>query len=392
MLQSLQPYLKLTTSRSIPPYQLWLKSQKGIIKERYNRLYGSIGHETRAVKMLRYILNFVDLEYLGRLANNYERYLYHLRYIKHSVDDIFDRVQRGRGYHNFFFSLNSFDTEEFILPTEDVNAITNLPMDTESWEIWRHVRPVRLVAHDSNEFTINFLNDNFHYTTIPPSYAVIQIDIVALALKYWSWYNYGREFEVAKEMAEQTPQLLFMHKYVLCDLVWDNANAWIINQLSRMLEYIQTHPANGSEREFNANSLETDAQWGRIAMNATEGFRYLARLFSDTTTAIRPEAFISSKLLLDSTLYNRVDMLLNRLSLPNLQQYQYLLWLRDKNLIKFIYGVYKLQPDLGATSQMNLALRRDFKRLVIRKPWLTCNNQLLKNQMEEEMNEFLIKL
>lgn len=137
MLSMIMPFLVDTEKRAIPPYQLFLKQQAQIILERYNRLQGSSGGENRATAMLRYILNFMDLEYMLKQPNNYTRYLYHLRFVKKSIDESFDRVTRGRGYNSTFISKSSCYTEEFILPADDTNVITNLPLETDDWNIWK---------------------------------------------------------------------------------------------------------------------------------------------------------------------------------------------------------------------------------------------------------------
>ena len=85
MLSMIMPYLVDMDKRAIPPYQLFLKQQAQIIYERYKRLRGSAGGENRATAMLRYILNFMDMEYMLKQSNNYTRYLYHLRYVKKSI-------------------------------------------------------------------------------------------------------------------------------------------------------------------------------------------------------------------------------------------------------------------------------------------------------------------
>ena len=41
---------------------------------------------------------------------------------------------------------------------------------------------------------------------------------------------------------------------------------------------------------------------------------------------------------------------------------------------------------------MVVNVRRDYKRLVNRKPWKTCNNVLLKNDIQDDMEEMLAKL
>ena len=189
MIDILLPYLRDDAPRALPPFQLFLKSQATFIRERYNRLYVAQGHESKAVRLLRYILQNVDMDFMSRQTSNYDRYLHHLRYIKHSLDDIFDRVARGRGYHNFF--VKSDKVEEFILPIEDINTIVNLPLDTNDWEVWKKVRPVRLWDHDSEEFTINLLNDQLHFTrNFEPTEVLILIDVIALTMKYYIWLTY----------------------------------------------------------------------------------------------------------------------------------------------------------------------------------------------------------
>ena len=58
------PYMRDDTPRALPPFQLFLKSQSVFIRERYSRLYSSQGHESRAVRLLRYILQFIDMDFM----------------------------------------------------------------------------------------------------------------------------------------------------------------------------------------------------------------------------------------------------------------------------------------------------------------------------------------
>lgn len=169
-----------------------MKQQSIFIRERFKRLYKSEGYESHAVRLLRYIINNADFDLLERQGNNFDRYMYHLRFIKASLDNIFDRISRGRGYRNIFFKSER-KTEEFILPVEDLNTLVHLPLDTEDWETWKKVRPVRLWDHNSDEFTVNLLNDRFTFTRgLEPTNAIILIDVVALILKYFIWKKHQR--------------------------------------------------------------------------------------------------------------------------------------------------------------------------------------------------------
>ena len=392
MLSLITPYLVDMDKRAIPPYQLFLKQQAQIINERYNRLRGSSGSENRATAMLRYILNFIDMEYMLRQPNNYARYLYHLRFVKKSIDESFDRVSRGRGYTNTFIAKSNYYTEEFILPADDTNVITNLPLETDDWNIWKKVTVVKLVGHDSSEYTINMLLDRLTFSEIPPNYTFIMIDSIALMLKYYSWYIHGRESEINQEMAIHNPQQLFLHKYVMCDLIFDNLNVWLLNTINRLNDYVFVEGTSNIDKEFNAKALEIDMQWGRLATQATDAFKYLGKLLGDTSKNTRPEAILSSKLLLCGSIIDYSKMLQSRWDMPILEQYDYLRWIRDRQLFNFILNIYLHRPTLPLTRQMVVNVRRDYKRLVNRKPWHTCNNVLLKNDIQDDMEKTLTKL
>ena len=193
-----------------------------------------------------------------------------MRYIKHQLDEIFDRVSRGRGYHNLFVKSNN--VEEFVLPIEDINTIVNLPLDSNDWEVWKKVRPVRLWDHDSEEFTINLLNDQLHFSRgFEPTSVLVLIDVVALCIKYYIWLTYQRDKEPAKELAEYIPQQLFIHKYVMCDLIWDNSNIWLLNQINKSLTI---DPSRASQM-FDSNMLKVDSQWVGLVLIVVKDFRIL---------------------------------------------------------------------------------------------------------------------
>lgn len=392
MLSMIMPFLVDMEKRAIPPYQLFLKQQAQIILERYNRLQGSSGGENRATAMLRYILNFMDLEYMLKQPNNYTRYLYHLRFVKKSIDESFDRVTRGRGYNGTFISKSSCYTEEFILPADDTNVITNLPLETDDWNIWKKVTAIKLVGHDSPEYTVNMLLDRLTFNEIPPNYTFIMIDSIALMLKYYSWYVHGRESEINQEMAIHAPQQLFLHKYVMCDLIWDNLNVWLLNTISRLSDYVNAEGTSNIDKEFNAKALETDMQWGRLATQATDAFKYLGKLLGDTSKNTRPEAILSSKLLLSGSILDYANRLVSRWDMPILEQYDYLKWIRDRQLFNFILSIYLNRPTLPTSRRLIMNVRRDYKRLVNHRPWRICNNVLLKNDMQDDMEETLTKL
>ena len=382
MISMLIPYLKNNAPKALPPYQTFLKQQAIFIRERFQRLYKSEGYESHAVRLLRYIINNADFDLLERQANNFDRYMYHLRFIRPSLNNIFDRISRGRGYRNIFFNSDK-KTEEFILPVEDINTLVNLPLDTDNWEIWKKIRPVRLWDHDSDEFTVNLLNDRFTFTRgFEPSNAVILIDVVALILKYFIWQKYQKELEPNQELAMTTPQQLFLHKYVMCDLIWDNANVWLLNQLNKAL----TSDISMSHMLFSQSSLCIDSQWGWINAECERAFSYMMKMIGNVSKTFRPEEFLNCKLLFGGNVSNRCKFTDNDLNLPLYHKYDYLRFLRDRKLFNIVLNSFKLRPELPTTKNLILNIRKDFRRMLVRKPWTICNSISLKKEIEDEMN------
>lgn len=289
-----------------------------------------------------------------------------------------------------FFSKSDFNTSEYIIPAEDINTITNLPLETNDWSSWRKVRPLKLISHDSNEYTINFLNDKFTYNVLPPSYAIIMLDVIALIFKYWSWYHTQRANEEAQDLARDVPQQLFLHKYVLCDLIWDNADIWLLNVLTNLQKNIAD--GNYDPAMIQRDSLQTEQQYGRIHLGVTAGLEYLVKLFTDMSQTYRPEGILNTRVLFSGTISNRINILLNRWNMPILEQYDYLRWLRDRQLIAFVIHTFKAKKGYPPTQRLLYNFTKDYRRLLGKRPWRYCVSVAVKYEIENDMTAFLDQL
>ena len=373
--------------RSLPPYQTFLKSQKVFVTEQYNRFFKAFGYESQGISLLRYILQFVDMDYLDTQLNNYDRYRYHLRYIRKDLIETFDQVYTGHAKTDLFFTSKHFSTAEYLLPVEDLNAIINLPLDHDDWDTWSKVQPLRLWAYDSNEYSINIINDRVHFHEMEPSYAIELLDVIALVFKYYFWFKQQRLREEAIEIAVAAPQQFFLHKYVLCNWCYDLTDAWLMN----MFTLLMNTPAEEVDTTFNYCNLTSNQRYGWIAMTSAPAFGYVKDLLVDASRNMRPEVIFDSKLLLqgpNGSINDRIRALNAELSLPRLQQYDWLKWLRDKSLYNFYCKVWEARYDLPTTRTYFRKWRRSFRRTLNHKPWNICDNVVLKSQIEDEMTQF----
>lgn len=380
MLSSIIPYLGSGTPRAIPAYQTFLKSESKVLSDARTKLMMGIGYETLGNKLLRYVLQFIDMPYLLTQANNYERYSYHLKYIRRDIEDTFERIKRGKAYTNHFF--NNTLTDEYILPVEDLNTLVNLPLDSMSWRDWRYVRPLRLWYHDSDELTYNVLNDRISFAKQIPHTAIFLLDVIALVFKYFIWYTSKRKSEDDLEAALYIPQQFFIHKYVISDLVFDLGNIWLLHMFDK-LSYCSSRTS--VELEFTESNLTVSSQWGRVVGNVNRGMVSLWELIDSTKDNLQPNAFFQSKTLFNGSIVDRAILTDRQLSLPITRNYDWYRFLRDKDIISTIAYIWSRRTGLSDSKKGLFALRRILRTYKRHRIWEECFTPDLKNQVKSDV-------
>lgn len=375
MIEHFLRFIPETDKRALPAYQTFLKSQNVLVYEKYKRFYESQGHESPGIKMLRYILSFVDYDVIKKITNNYDRYSLYLRFIKQDMDNIFTRIKEGRGYSNRFIAGKS---NEYIFPAEDLNCITTLPLYTESWDIWKNVSPLKLCNHNSSEFTTNLINDQIHFNT-PPVSAVFVLDTIALIFKYYIWLTHQRFAEPATELAEHIPTQLFLHKYVFCDMIWDVYEIWLLQRLSTLAN------TTLDIDEVFADVSSFDNEYGKLSSNMKTGFKEIHKLVNHSRKTLNPVSFFSSKTLPFGSIKNRIEYISSRLSLPIQGQYDYMRWLRDNTTLILFLKIWRLRK-LPVAKQIGKEAEYRLRRLIRQKAWSICYDVKVKTLIESEID------
>lgn len=384
MIELITPYLTDYNPKTIAPYRTFLKVQSNYIFDRKNTFLKAPAFTSRGLTLLSYLFNFLDMSYMDELSSNYERYINHVRFIRPIVSNSFDRVRRGRGYRRMFFDSPGFKpTEEFIYPVEDVNEIVNLPLSSERWEDWRHVQPVRIWAHDSEEFSICLLHDRVRFFKEPPSYAIILVDVVALCFKYYIWYHTQRDRETNVLDAIHAPRRLFLHKYVMTDLVFDLANIWVLKTMNKVI----ASGDNFDPKDFTPSNLTSNAMYGRVTGGSQQAFKFLHGLVSDSTKALIPDSLLSSKLFfMDSTFNERLRTCSKKLVLPPRREYMWMGYLRDLEDFVLYCNIWGRRATHPKFQKIFTNIRRNFKYFIMRKPWSNCLHPELRKEIERSLH------
>lgn len=375
-------YIPTTSGRAIPAYQQFLRAQMRYVDRRYKRFQQAIGFESNAIRLLRFILNYLDLEYMDRQVNNFDRYLYHVRLVQEDIARIFSRVKHGAGYTNIFFKKESTgSTEEFILPIEDVNTL-RLPIHSEKWEDWVNIKPVILWYHNSPEYTINIMNDQFHFTEEAPKQAIVLIDTVALLMKYYVWFHEERKNEISLDAAMQTPQQLFLHKYVMCNLVWDSTDIALFQWFNKIYD-------TDDVSDFDSNNLKSsDSQYGWVALNSRIAYESIYKLINEGKGNLHPSVLFNTNFFTYGSLATRGEMINSRYVVPTNANYEYLRWLRDRDLLHAFVRLWSTRAKLPESKTIQVNLKRDYARMIKRRPWNICTNSDTRDMIELDMIGF----
>lgn len=376
------PTLRTAPPRALPKYHLFLNEQNKYIIRRHRRSFGELGHTSAGIDKLIYLLQFIDFEYLDRQIDNFDRYYYHLRLVRRDLLNTFDKVQQGTAYKNLFFKNKSgIVTQEYLLPIEDLNTVVHLPLFTNDWSEWRKVRTLRIWSHDGKVPTTNILNDRVMYTQ-PPTYAIETLDVIALLLKFYIWRKYQMYLEPNQDLVQHVPKQYFLHKYVMCDVLWDLGNIWIENMLSEMI----TCPSKEDfERKLETTQADRDVQYEYLVGTYKQGFMDVWNLFNQVRDTTKPATLLNTRLYLNGSIMDRIVIATERLPLPIHARYDYFRYLRDETVFNLVCGIMKTRKVLPETRSMFVSLERDYKRLIDARPWLICNSKYMQSTIENKI-------
>lgn len=391
LLNTFMPYLRDVDRRALPPYQNFLQQQKKYTDTTYFVARNGLGHETQGMQQLRYILNFVDMEYLLRLPDHYKRYTNLLCSLFDSLIENFDRANSGDSFTGYY--IDSFGspmrTKEYVLPVSDINCIVKLPMYSEEWERWKFVRPLRLWTHDSNELTTEMTNTLIEFHNQPPSYAFFTLDVIGLILKYVTWYQDQRQQEFAQTLVQESPQQYFLHRYVFTPLIYDLTDIWLLKQFNKLTDMTSRTEVSS---HFKVKNLQTEVQYGYVAGNCTQGFEYIWNIQNQQNSNIRPECLLSSRILLNSSLHQRMRYLNNNIELPEWDRYDWCRFMRDYDIIVLFLKLWQRRKDLPTANKIFTYALYDLRNFIRMKPWRWCLNLEIRTDVEQRALELELLL
>lgn len=371
MLENIKRFLLPSSPTIIPQWTQHiteLKLRKEELKRRFLNFYG---YDSKALRILKHICSNVDIEYLDTLKNDYERYLYYFTTFNNRNENIFNPTSHGKQYHHTFYTRTFFNTLEYLIPTGDNDYIKILPFDKD-WEEWSKLKPVVLWYNDSNEFSLDILNDQVKYRYDQPTWATIFIDSCTLGMMYYSY------IKKAPYMDDEKTIHNFLHRYIFSKFFDDLEDIWLLNQFKFLINNINN---NQSIQEFSNLYIY---QGGRQKEANTRLYNKILEIKSGN---IRPANILSSPLLFTGSILNKINYGFIYLDTEHLKQYEFTRILKDLPYLEIILKLYNFRPDSSYYKELSRELRVQLYRYKINKPWSTLTDTIIKSTIEEKIEE-----
>lgn len=223
ILRNVSAYSPIQSGRYIPYWRRVIDSIHRQLDLSKNRYLLSDQRSTPSMQFVRIVLDSFDYSILGDkdIFDDYYQYI------------LPESTMIGKKFYPLVNTprINRFcdkPIHEIMLPTNGLVGSKLSPLD--NWNRWEPVRPMRLVAHDSMEFSLPEDQLYFRFKKDKPIYMVFCIDIAALILKFIKFVqNSGMGYDAIDRD-------VFVRDHILSYIYDDIADCWLMNFLAACME------------------------------------------------------------------------------------------------------------------------------------------------------------
>lgn len=377
MLDYLYQYLNPGSSRILPLWQRHVINIDGMITN-FRRKFKQmpLGY-SGCTDFFRYILLNLDTKYLlsdTPMIDKYTQYIIpQADVFRSSYDPVFGNKQ---------LELSSSKiSQEFTLNVDWKNEATILPLQA-NWDVWENIKPTRILSNNTFELCHNLINSQLNYTKQAPTYIVLSLNFSSLIIKYIKY------IEFCKITGFHLDVNNFIRDHVMMTWFDDLLQCWLMRLINKALE------SNWNGTELTKRSLTINSQLiseGPLLQMIESLNKEIKRTGDDITTV---ETFLNMRWfnnvlsINDTGFISYMDLIkdrINKQSLPNLKQYNYLKFMRDIDIVKAIAMIDRYSYINGGTSRLALAIYRTLERYNWSNMFANIQSSALKAQLNYDL-------
>ena len=284
---------------------------------------------------INYLLKFNnDVDRLTRTNNEYRSAVYSDYIREYPIRD-----------KSFIYSKRG-STVEYLLITDDIDLIQNLPLGNDDFNSWLNVRPIRMISNDSSELQLDITASRLKYRQAPPTEAVFSINIMKLLMVYTKY-----RLTNPAEFKDKSDNYPFIFKVCLLPLLSDNIKTWLTKIIHDMVVLKKTNP----DSVYDTHQLILGEKSTFALSNRQAALAEIEALITKCAQGkVRPDEVITSiKITGETSLYDEMQWLMNSNYVGNRGvQFIWLAFIREYFILSTVIGIYSLQPDSARTNEL----------------------------------------
>lgn len=382
LLKTIYRYYENTPSKGTIPlpkyddYIIMLSNRKIQLTDRLNKGYIT---EIDGARLIKHILGLIEHGILRNYISDLDKLLNYFIPNKDLFDGIFDTVRTNKKYHALFCSpSNIFNPDEFILPISKFNYINELPLD-KPWSYWTNEKPVRIISHDSNEYTLDIVN-GIKFNIDPPYFITIGIDTIVLTFMYHKYIEANPD--------EEFPLQTFIYRYVTIPLLNDLQDIWLRNQISHIVDVVSSGEYDRLDELYDSVKIFSDynyigSNYRSVLKEITEPIKKLQR-GNFNVRSILDSMYLSNPTI---SLFQNIQILHNECRLPELRQYEVSSYLKNMDTVKLLLKLFMLNRNSSETKNLLIRINRDIDRFHRNKFWQNSKENIIRDLIKEDIEE-----
>lgn len=346
--------------------------------------------ETLETNIFRYIKRIVSPFTLSskelNLLNNDFEIISYVSDLLEQNENLFD------GYNKFYVESGMFFTHfvdkipECYLFVKNIVSYKFYPIGNE-YSSWLRLTPIKLLSHDSNEYTIKLSKGRLNFSSFLPSYAFILIDLMTLMIL---WVKY-QKIKLSKK--DDIDYHEFINNNILKNTIYHSQNAWLINLYSNIISTVYSQIDIDTNVKITKDDLFIfhDDMFNYIDTDLEKVIYEIQKLCIDIHNGAKePKVVLNSIKLLNGMSLNRYMVHIN-----NLTQYRYsdslewIVFLKDFKLFELLWNTYKLSSNRTEVKNFHRNIKMvkyKYNRLKI---WDQIHDPFFKEHIKSKMIRYI---
>lgn len=296
------------------------------------------------IDYLNSLITRADINYLLRFKNDVER----LTKVNHEYQSpaYGDFIRQYPIRSKNFTRSEKGSAAEFLLITDDLNIISNLPLGSNNFDDWNAVNPLEMLSNDSNEVLLDITTSRLKYKQQIPKEVVFSINIPKLLMVYTKYrLLYPEQFE------ENVNNYPFIFKVCLLPLLRDNVKNYIVKAIHDIVLMKLENPAN----QYDYKGIITGEKSHFLLGNMGPAFAEIEDLIQKCALSIvKPDEVINSiEIAPNISLIDEITRVSDDHYIGNRgAQFKWAEFEKEYYLLSTMVALYALQPNSVRTNEL----------------------------------------